>query len=47
MMVQRVRVVVQGVKVGGNVIYEGSSILGINVKKGFFYLVWLLSLCRE
>ena len=34
MMVQRLRVVVTGVKVGGDVMYEGSSILGISVMKG-------------
>ena len=34
-------------EVGGDVIYEGSSILGINVNKGVIYLVCLLSFCRE
>ena len=34
-------------EVGGDVIYGGSSILGINVNKGVIYLVSLLSFCRE
>ena len=34
-------------EVGGDVIYGGSSILGINVKKGVIYLVCFLSFCRN